>query len=92
MDTGLHTSPGQEDKEHPGAVKQNKHHQQDDTEEGVTLLWDKLVDDDEEHVVTIDTKETHRYGSKIVKVVQTEELSVRVVGGYNKDDLHSKND
>ena len=77
--TGLHASPSQEHKEHSGAVKQDKQNQNHQTHDSITLDWDKLVDDDEEHVVAIDTNEPHRNCGQIVQIIKTEEVSVRII-------------
>ena len=85
-DTGLKPGAGQEDEEQPRAVKEDKEGEADEAHHCVALLGDELWDDDQEHVVAVNTDKSHGNSCEVVEVVHGKELSL---GLMTRDDINN---
>ena len=91
-DTALEPSAGQENEEQPCAVKEDKESEADEAHHGVALLGDELWNDDQEHVVAVNSDEAHGNGSEVVEVVHGKELSLGLVTRNDIDDLNKQDE
>ena len=81
----------QEYEEESGAVKQNKLQQQDDTNEPLAVSLQHLVHDDVEHGVEVDGDEANWDADDVMKIINGNKITTRLIANNNVDYLNTKN-